>query len=120
MSKALARMARLLKIGAIVGVAVSIVGGLTRRRRREGVGSATWPPLEETEDPAPRSGPVQFAPAGVDPVDGACPPGYPIKAKSASNIFHVPGGRSYDRTVPDRCYANEADAQADGYRRAQR
>lgn len=113
-------MARLLKIGAIVGVAVGIVRGLTRRRRREGAGSATWPPLEETEDPAPRSGPVQFTPGGVDPVDDACPSGYPIKANSTSKIFHVPGGSSYDRTVPDRCYANETDAEADGYRKAQR
>ncbi len=113
-------MARLLKIGAVVGVAAGIVRGITRRRQREGAGSATWPPLEEAADPAPRSGPVQFASGGVDPVDGACPPGYPIKAKSSSKIFHVPGGGSYDRTVPDRCYANEADAEADGYRKAQR
>ena len=120
MSAALARMARLLKIGAVVGVAVGIVRGLTRRRQREGAGSATWPPLEEAEGPAPRSGPVQFTPGGVDPVDGACPPGYPIKAKSTSKIFHAPGGSSYDRTVPDRCYATETDAEADGYRKAQR
>lgn len=54
----------------------------------------------------------------VEPVDGACPSGFPIKAKESSGIYHVPGGRSYDRTVPERCYAEEADAQADGYRRA--
>ena len=120
MSAALARMTRLFKVGAVVGVAVGIVRAITRRRHREGAGSATWPPLEETEDPAPRSGPVQFAPGGVEPVDGACPPGYPVKAKTVSKIFHVPGGSSYDRTVPNRCYANETDAEADGYRKAQR
>ncbi len=120
MTAVLARMARLLKFGAVVGVAVGIVRGIARSRRREGAGSATWPPLEETDDPAPRSGPVEFAPSGVEPVDGACPSGYPIKAKSSSKIFHVPGGSSYDRTVPDRCYATEADAEADGYRKAQR
>ncbi len=120
MSKALARMARLVKIGAVVGAAAGIVRGITRRRRREAAGSATWPPLEETEEPAPRSGPVQFAAGGVEPVDGACPRGYPIKANSASKIFHVPGGSSYDRTVPDRCYTNETDAEADGYRKARR
>lgn len=54
----------------------------------------------------------------VPPVDGRCPDGYPIKANDNSKIFHVPGGRFYERTVPERCYADAADAEADGYRRA--
>jgi hypothetical protein len=58
------------------------------------------------------------APRWVPPVDGACPDGYPIKANDNSGIFHVPGGRFYERTVPERCYADAADAEADGYRRA--
>src|SRR5688572_9637956 len=41
----------------------------------------------------------------VDPVDGACPDGYPIKGNANSGIFHVPGGRFYERTIPERCYA---------------
>lgn len=120
MRAALGRRARLLRIGAIVGFVVGIVRALRRRRSPEVTGTASWPPLAETDPPAPRSGPVKFAPAGVEPVDGACPSGYPIKAKSSSKIFHVPGGSSYERTVPDRCYANESDAEADGYRKAQR
>lgn len=56
----------------------------------------------------------------VEPVDGACPDGYPIKAKASSGIFHQPGGLSYDRTVPDRCYPDAATAEADGYRPAKR
>jgi hypothetical protein len=51
------------------------------------------------------------------PVDGMCPDGFPIKV-AKSGIYHVPGGRSYDRTVADRCYASADDAEADGYRRA--
>ena len=54
----------------------------------------------------------------VAPVDGACPSGYPIKGNSNSLIYHVPGGRFYERTVPERCYASAADAEADGYRAA--
>ena len=57
-------------------------------------------------------------PRWVDPVDGECPDGYPVKANDNSGIFHVPGGRFYDRTVPERCYANTDDATADGYRAA--
>jgi hypothetical protein len=33
-------------------------------------------------------------------------------------IFHVPGGRFYDRTRPERCYATESAAIADGFRRS--
>ncbi len=54
----------------------------------------------------------------MPPVDGQCPDGYPIKANDNSGIFHVPGGRFYERTVPERCYADAHDAEADGYRRA--
>ncbi len=52
----------------------------------------------------------------VAPVEGACPDGYPIKAKLKSGIYHLPGGLAYDRTKPDRCYATEDDAVADGLR----
>ena len=41
-------------------------------------------------------------------------------ANADSGIFHVPGGMSYDRTVPERCYATAADAEADGFRQAKR
>jgi micrococcal nuclease len=56
----------------------------------------------------------------VLPTDGACPEGYPVKAKVASGIYHVSGGLSYARTTPDRCYASAADAEADGFRPAKR
>lgn len=74
------------------------------------------------EPPAPEAGeerPADEA-AWVPPEEGSCPPGYPIKAKEASGIFHVPGGLAYDRTVPDRCYRDVAAAEADGYRQSKR
>ncbi len=59
------------------------------------------------------------SPPWVEPADdGSCPDGYPVKAKTGSGIFHLPGGRFYDRTKPDRCYASAAAAEADGYRRS--
>ena len=57
-------------------------------------------------------------PSWVAPVAGRCPEGYPIKANDNSGIYHVPGGRFYDRTVPERCYADAEAAEADGYRAA--
>ena len=58
------------------------------------------------------------APVWVSPVNGTCPDGYPVKANDNSGIFHVPGGRFYDRTVAERCYTDADAAIADGYRPA--
>ena len=63
---------------------------------------------------------VAATPAWVEPVDGACPTGYPIKANASSHIYHVPGGQFYERTVPERCYTDPQAAEADGYRAARR
>lgn len=61
------------------------------------------------------SAPVAPNPAGVAPQkDGTCPPGYPVKA-GRSGVYHVPGGRFYQRTLPVLCFASAADAQAAGY-----
>ena len=56
----------------------------------------------------------------VEPVGGTCPTGYPVKASLSSGIFHVAGGLFYDRTRPDRCYRDPAEATADGLRQAKR
>jgi hypothetical protein len=64
--------------------------------------------------------PVEAQPGWCEPTDGACPSSHPIKAKLSSKIFHVPGGFSYDRTIPDRCYVDAPAAEADGFRAAKR
>lgn len=56
----------------------------------------------------------------IDPVGGVCPPSHPIKAKLSSKIFHLPGMFAYERTVPDRCYAESDQAVRDGFRQARR
>lgn len=108
-------------------VLLGVAGALWQRRA---IGAAptskpSWPPFEPTTPESPKS-PTPPEPAAayqptatwVAPVDGACPGGYPVKANDNSGIFHVPGGRFYDRTIPERCYATADDALADGYRRA--
>jgi hypothetical protein len=89
-------------------------------------------PTKPEDDDAPVATPVPAAPVAapataapgeqtwVAPIDGACPDGYPIKAKVKSGIFHQPGGTAYERTTPDRCYPDAAAAQADGLRAAKR
>jgi hypothetical protein len=58
--------------------------------------------------------------AWVDPEGRVCPPSHPIKGKLKSRLFHAPGMFAYDRTIPDRCYASEDEAAADGLSRARR
>ena len=48
--------------------------------------------------------------------NGAVPDSHPVKVKVSSGIFHVPGGRFYERTSAERCYPNAEAAEADGYR----
>jgi hypothetical protein len=76
-------------------------------------------PATAASAPLPHLVPPGPAP-WLDPDSGACPATHPVKAKLRSGIFHVPGGASYERTVPDRCYVDPAAATADGLRRARR
>lgn len=63
------------------------------------------------------NGSTSNAPAWTEPnADGSCPATHPVKAKLSSGICHVPGGLNYERTNPDRCYLDEAAAEADGLR----
>jgi hypothetical protein len=108
MSVALRRIVFLVVLGAAVAAAVAW------RRGRGSVPSAPpeWPPL-------PVAPPAAAASAWVSAARGeAMPDGYPVKVKTASGIYHVPGGRFYDRTMPDRWYATAHAAEADGYRRS--
>lgn len=139
-------MRRLLRLGTRIGL-LAAAGWLVQRvRRREHdttrPGPAPAPPPLPIAEPAvvevgdvsaPGEPEVDTAaaeaadaaeaagPAWVEPgPDGACPPSHPIKAKLRSKLFHLPGMLAYDRTNPDRCYRDEAAAEADGLTRAKR
>jgi len=75
-------------------------------------------PTTEPATPPPPPAPPAPLPAWVEPEDGACPAGHPVKAKLSSGIFHVPGGANYERTRPDRCYTSPEAAEGDGLRAA--
>ncbi|HEY5663972.1 MAG TPA: hypothetical protein VIS05_08055 [Ilumatobacter sp.] len=87
-----------------------------------GAGYAGWTFWQRRQAPGPPAAePPATAPRAerwLPPTDQGCPDGYPIKANDNSGIYHVPGGRFYERTAPERCYARAADAEADGYRAA--
>ncbi len=141
MTRTVERIVKLLKIGLIGALALAIVRRFRGGGRAEVTGSARWHPLGEPTPPPARSGPVRFTEATstsddeptdpatktataartwVEPVDGICPASHPIKGNADSGIFHIPGGTSYERTTPERCYGSAADAEADGFRQAKR
>lgn len=65
-------------------------------------------PLKVTERPRPkRTSPYP---------SGECPDWAPIKGNGDSMIYHVPGGRWYDVTIAEDCFATEGAARAAGYR----
>jgi hypothetical protein len=131
-----ARLVRVLTIGVLIAVAAAVARAVKGKPLPETTGQASWQPLTDEPAAPARSGPVQFVAepaasetaeaagaheeAWIAPIDGVCPATHPIKGNAQSGIFHVPGGQSYDRTVPERCYASAADAEADGFRQAKR
>jgi hypothetical protein len=96
---------RTLLVLMVLAGAVAVVSWLRRQSNTPvPAGAPQWP---------------AFTASWVPPdEDGSTPPGHPIKVKESSGIFHVPGGRFYDRTKPDRCYATASGALADGYRQS--
>jgi len=69
---------------------------------------------ESSNEPTPATNALR-----AEPVDGVCPASHPIKGNRGSMgamIYHVPGGRNYDRTKPEACFATIEEAEAAGYR----
>jgi hypothetical protein len=136
-----------LRLGMLAGLGYAVLKMLRRREPDAAPsGAPTWPPVtpatkrpapqpEVRPDPRPEPSaapevptaapvPPPAAPpahAWVEPSsDDLCPQSHAIKAKLSSKIFHLPGMLAYERTKPDRCYAEESAAEADGLRKAKR
>ena len=114
---------RLFWLGVLCGAGFAVWNALQRRKPVST--STTTMATPAPARPAPTTViPTTFVPIAdsqsrwAAPVDGVCPDGYTIKVGAKSEVYHVPGGRFYDRTVAERCYASTEDAEADGYRRA--
>jgi hypothetical protein len=105
-------------LGVLAGTAYALWRAIEANRTTE-VGwerqRFPFPPQPRAADPSPGT-----TPTWVDPDDGVCPVSHPVKAKLASGIYHRPGGQSYERTCPDRCYRDRDAAEADGLRAAKR
>jgi hypothetical protein len=118
-----------------VGVAATAFKRMRDQRTSVAPAAPEWPPFEPRIVPKPdiaaEPEPDAFVPSqsrepsaplltdvvwSAPDANGITPDGYPVKVKLSSGIFHVPGGRFYDRTTADRCYPSAAAAEADGYR----
>jgi len=109
---------RLVGLGVLAAGAYAVWRAIEMNRRPNDAG---WQAQPFPFPPQPRSESRSGADsAWVEPREQACPASHPVKAKLQSGIFHEPGGASYGRTVPDRCYRDAAAAEADGLRRAKR
>ena len=106
---------RLFGVGIVVGV------GYALWRRFASVAPPTAAGWEPQPFPFPPQPTVDTTPPWIDaPVGRECPDDYPVKAKLASGIYHVPGGANYARTQADRCYRSAAAAEAAGLRASKR
>jgi trigger factor len=65
---------------------------------------------------AEAAAPEQIAGSVEGTGESDCPEGYPIKGNASSKIFHLPGQGSYENTIPEICFASEADAENAGFR----
>src|SRR5262245_57338326 len=99
----------LLRLIVVAGVATL---AFVLLRRRQSVGEPAprpvWPPFDDESAghgaaPAASTIPDTVPPSKrwSDPVERACPPGFEVKVKLASGIYHLPGMFAYQRTVPD-------------------
>jgi hypothetical protein len=123
---------RTIGLGVVAGATYAVWRAIEKNQTP---GDSGWEPQPFPFPPQPRTGDAPGRVSGsasaerdeqhampdyLEPVGGACPPSHPVKAKLASGIFHVPGGQSYERTTPDRCYLDGAAAMRDGLRASKR
>ncbi len=117
---------RTIGLGVLAGAAYAAWRAIERQQLPSG---SSWEPQPFPFPPQPRASTSPSTGASTTgasttawlaPLDGACPTSHPVKAKLASGIYHVPGGQSYDRTTPDRCYVDATAAEQDGLRASKR
>jgi hypothetical protein len=105
---------RALGLGLLAGAAYAAYRWWKQRVPDNATG-VEWATAPFPFPPVPR--PV--LPLWVEPeAEGACPASHPVKGKTGSGIYHVPGGANYQRTHADRCYLDEDAALRDGLRRS--
>lgn len=81
------------------------------------------PATPSTSEPEAKTTPSRQAPAAHVNNSGPGPNGETIKGninRKGERIYHVPGGASYNKTIPEEWFFTEDEARAAGFRRAKR
>lgn len=116
-------MRRIVRFVVRLGVLAVLVAVVLKALEDKEVELAEPPKVEPAPTPpaSPRS-PEPAPPdvAWVEPQGDVCPTTHPIKAKLSSKVFRRPNSSGYATSKPDRCYASEDAAIAEGFREAKR
>ena len=113
------RIRRLLFLASATAAIVRFAMARRQKTAPSGPRAPEWAPLRAAAD-ATSAATKADVPDWVDPIDGSCPATHPVKGNANSKIYHLPGGRFYDTTVPERCYRDPQAAEADGMRASKR
>jgi hypothetical protein len=62
---------------------------------------------------------VELPEAAILATDPDCPPDFPIKGNLPSRVYHLPGQPTFERTIPELCFADEDAAMSAGFRPSQ-
>ena len=123
------RIRRLIFLASAAGAIVRFAMSRRPKTAPSATSAPEWAPLRadapkaavtDTVSATDSDATATASPDWIEPVDGACPLTHPVKGNANSGIFHVPGGRFYDSTVPERCYRDGSAAEADGMRASKR
>ena len=121
------RIRRLLFLASATAAIVRFAMARRSKTQPSAPQAPEWAPLRASSTPAVTDTvtvtdtvAAPTSPSWIAPVNGACPVTHPVKGNANSGIYHVPGGRFYDATLPERCYRDESAAEADGMRASKR
>lgn len=108
--------------GAEGWIAAEFIGPLGASVAKPEVPAAAPKPVAKPAAPAGTGNSATgVAPASLT----SCPASHPVKGNQGSRsnvdwIYHIPGGRSYGATQPERCFASATEAASAGYRAPER
>ena len=122
------RIRRLVFLASAAAAIVRFAMARRPKRQPSAPQAPEWAPLRAAPTKSPTadtstsstSTEAVSEPDWIAPIDGTCPLSHPVKGNTNSGIYHLPGGRFYDSTMPERCYRDESAAEADGMRASKR
>ncbi len=110
--------------GIVLAIGYFLVAGLAFGVGRISASEVKAPDIKIEQAFIPVYNTPETKPAPEPTVAGKTTNGLDCKGQIKGNIsgtsrvYHMPGGSFYNRTSPEACFANEAEAQAAGFRKS--